>query len=222
MACRFDTIAIGACRRMSCTSINRMVTPGRRASLLKHEAVTHRLYTSYTRPASTSSFDTSRRSFHGTSSKLNDAPAPPPANTGKELSPKLEELFQKIIYLDMVEIHLLTELINEKLGITISDAEKERMARGGGGRGGGGGAKEDVKEEVKEEQTAFDVKLTGFDAKAKIKVIKEVRTITGLGLKEAKDMVEGVPSAIKKGIKKEEAEELMEKLKAVGAEVEIS
>ena len=93
------------------------------------------------------------------------------------------------------------------------------MAQGGGG---GGSKKEEAKEEVKEEQTAFDLKLTGFDAKAKIKVIKEVRAITGLGLKEAKEMVEGVPSAVKKGIKKEEAEELKAKLEAIGAQVEIS
>lgn len=119
----------------------------------------------------------------------------------------------------MVEIHLLTELINEKLGIKISDAEKARMAQGGGGSSKSDDA---PKEEVKEEQTAFDLKLTGFDAKAKIKVIKEVRAITGLGLKEAKELVEGVPSTIKKGIKKEEAEELKVKLEEVGAQLEIS
>jgi large subunit ribosomal protein L7/L12 len=133
----------------------------------------------------------------------------------------VEELFQKIIYLDMVEIHLLTELINEKLGIKISDAEKERMARGGGGGAKSSDDDDAPKEEVKE-QTAFDLKLTGFDDKAKIKVIKEVRAITGLGLKEAKELVEGVPSAVKKQIKKEEAEELKAKLEAVGAQVEIS
>jgi large subunit ribosomal protein L7/L12 len=149
---------------------------------------------------------------------LTDA-TPPPSSDGTKLSPKLEELFQKIIYLDMVEIHLLTELINEKLGIKISDAEKARMAQGGGGSSKSDDA---PKEEVKEEQTAFDLKLTGFDAKAKIKVIKEVRAITGLGLKEAKELVEGVPSTIKKGIKKEEAEELKVKLEEVGAQLEIS
>jgi large subunit ribosomal protein L7/L12 len=158
--------------------------------------------------------DSPRRNYHQTPIGFN--------NIKDELkhSPKLEELFQKILYLDMVEIHLLTELINEKLGVTISDAEKERIARGN--TGGGGAKSDEAKEEVKEEQTAFDLKLTGFDAKAKIKVIKEVRAITGLGLKEAKEMVEGVPSAIKKGIKKEEAEELKAKLEEVGAQIEIS
>ena len=68
----------------------------------------------------------------------------------------------------------------------------------------------------------FDLKLTGFDAAAKIKVIKEIRAITSLGLKEAKELVETVPSVVKKGIKKEEAEELKAKLEALGATVDIS
>lgn len=136
-------------------------------------------------------------------------------------SPKVEELFQKIIWLDMVEVHLLAELINERMGIKISDAERERMARGGGARASSG-ADDDAKEEVVvEEKTTFDLKLIGFDAKAKIKVIKEVRGITALGLKEAKELVEGVPATVKKQIKKEEAEELKKKLEDVGATVEI-
>ncbi|GMI08685.1 hypothetical protein TrRE_jg3243 [Triparma retinervis] len=77
------------------------------------------------------------------------------------------------------------------------------------------------REEVKEEKTLFDLKLLSFDAKSKIKVIKEVRTITGLGLKEAKELVEGAPKTVKKDIKKEEAEELAEKIKAVGGECEV-
>ena len=138
-------------------------------------------------------------------------------------SPRVEELFNKIIWLDMVEVHLLAELINEKMGIKISDAERERMARGGGGGGkkkaSGDGAKEE--EVAAEEKTAFDLKLTGFDAKSKIKIIKEVRGMTSLGLKEAKELVEGAPATVKKDIKKEEAEELKGKLEALGATVEI-
>jgi len=90
------------------------------------------------------------REFHLTSiARDDDAPAAAAAaaaaattssKTGEPIasfaSPKVEALFQKIIWLDMVEVHLLAELINEKLGITISDAERERMARGGGGGGG--------------------------------------------------------------------------------------
>lgn len=122
----------------------------------------------------------------------------------------------------MVEVHLLAELINEKLGITISDAERERMARGGGGsKSSGAGGEDAAAAEVKEEKTVFDIKLTGFDAKNKIKVIKEVRAMTNLGLKEAKELVEGVPATLKKNIKKEEAEELKAKLAELGAQVDI-
>ena len=91
---------------------------------------------------------------------------------------------------------------------------------GGSGGGGSKGGAEAVAEK-KEEKTAFDVMLKSIDPKAKIKVIKEVRAITGLGLKEAKELVEKAPCVVKDGIKKEEAEQIMEKLKAVGAEVEL-
>ena len=80
------------------------------------------------------------------------------------------------------------------------------------GRPGDGGAAE--------EQTEFDVVLTGFGDK-KIGVIKEVRGITGLGLKEAKEVVEGVPSKVKEGVSKEEAEEAKKKLEAAGATAEL-
>lgn len=139
----------------------------------------------------------------------------------KAASPKVEDLFQRIIFLDLVEVHLLAELINEKLGITVSDAERARMAKGGGG-----GAENKTEEDEEaaapaEEKTAFDVKLTAFDAKSKIKVIKEIRAITGLGLKESKELVEGVPSTVKKDIKQEEADELKAKLEGLGATIEI-
>ena len=71
------------------------------------------------------------------------------------------------------------------------------------------------------EKTIFDLKLISFDPKAKIKVIKEVRAITGLGLKEAKELVEGAPKVIQKGIKKEEAEKLSKLLEEIGAVMEI-
>lgn len=74
--------------------------------------------------------------------------------------------------------------------------------------------------EAVEEKTEFDVILTSFGEK-KINVIKEVRAITGLGLKEAKDLVEGVPKAVKEGITKVDAEEISKKLEAAGAKVEI-
>jgi large subunit ribosomal protein L7/L12 len=83
--------------------------------------------------------------------------------------------------------------------------------------GGGNGAAATAAEEPKVEKTSFDVKLASFDAKSKIKVIKEIRAITGLGLKEAKELVEGVPSVLKKDVKMDEAEALIAKLKEVGA-----
>ena len=72
-----------------------------------------------------------------------------------------------------------------------------------------------------EEKTEFDVVLTGFDAAAKIKVIKVVREITGLGLAEAKAAVEGAPKALKEGASKEDAEALKAKLEEAGAKVEL-
>ncbi|KAF5729217.1 50S ribosomal protein L12 cyanelle-like [Tripterygium wilfordii] len=81
----------------------------------------------------------------------------------------------------------------------------------------GGGAV--AKEEKKPEKTVFELKLESYEAAAKIKIIKEVRTFTDLGLKEAKDLVEKTPSVLKKGVSKEEGEQIIEKLKALGAKV---
>ena len=75
--------------------------------------------------------------------------------------------------------------------------------------------------EVKEEKATFDLKLTGFDPKSKIKVIKVVRSLTGLGLKEAKEAVEGVPKTLFKDVTMDSAEESKAELEAVGATVEI-
>lgn len=83
---------------------------------------------------------------------------------------------------------------------------------------GAGGAAEEA---PKEEKTAFNLKLGAVDAKAKIKVIKEVRTITGLGLKEAKELVEKAPVVLKEGLKKEEAEAFIKLLADAGAEAKM-
>ena len=72
---------------------------------------------------------------------------------------------------------------------------------------------------AEEEKTEFTVKLEGFDAAQKIKVIKEVRAVTELGLKEAKELVEGAPAVLKKGLKKEDAEAVKEKIEKVGGKV---
>ncbi len=94
-------------------------------------------------------------------------------------------------------------------------------AVGGAGAAAGAAAAAAPVEEKKEEKTAFSLKLTVVDASVKIKVIKEVRTITGLGLKEAKDLVEKAPTMIKEGLKKEEAENFKKLLIDAGAKVEL-
>jgi large subunit ribosomal protein L7/L12 len=132
-------------------------------------------------------------------------------------SERVDRIFDKILQLDTIEVHLLTELINEKMGISpMTAAQRAALSS----QGGAGGAKAATAEPVEEKKT-FDVKLTGFDASSKIKVIKEIRAITGLGLKEAKEMVEGVPKVVKKDIKMEDAEEIKSKLETSGATIEI-
>lgn len=142
-----------------------------------------------------------------------------------DVEPKIAALADEICHLNMLQLADLSKLLKDRLGIDDS------MLYGGMGGGGGmvmaapaaGAAPAAAEEEAPaEEKTEFDLKLTGFDAKQKIKVIKAVREMTSLGLKEAKEVVEGAPSVIKEAIKKEEAEELAEKLKEVGAEIEIA
>lgn len=132
---------------------------------------------------------------------------------GKVLAdPHLHDIADEIIQLNMIEMKELVDRVAEHFGIEDDDS----MGAGDGGDGAGG---EEVEEKV--EKSTFDVKLTGFDAKSKIKVIKEVRAITALGLKEAKALVDGAPKVVKSGIKMEEAEELKAKLEAIGATIEI-
>lgn len=136
---------------------------------------------------------------------------------------RVQEIFDQVLWLDMIEVHLLTQIVNEQMGIGWKETERRQSGGGGGGLAGktapGGGAAGEA--EAAEEKTIFDLKLVGFDAKKKIKVIKEVRTIGGLGLKEAKEMVEGAPKVIQKELKQEKAEELKAQLEAVGAQVEL-
>lgn len=109
----------------------------------------------------------------------------------------------------MLEISDLVKEIEEKFG--VSAAAPVAVAAVGAVAGAG---------EAAEEKTAFDVILTSFGDK-KIQVIKEVRAITGLGLKEAKELVEGAPKAVKEGVTKEESAEIKEKLEAAGATAEV-
>jgi ribosomal protein L7/L12 len=105
--------------------------------------------------------------------------------------------------------------VQEQLGVKWSELDHS------GGSAVPGAGPVAPAEEAKEERALRDVKLLGFDAKAKIKVIKEVRAVAGLGLKEAKELVESAPKVIQKDLKPEKAEELKALLEAVGAQVEI-
>jgi len=139
-------------------------------------------------------------------------------------SPKSEAIFNKLTQLDLAEVRLITELVAQKLGAVIT--KNDRLGRSSSASTSSSKADNAVSNEEeatmkKPEKSAFDLKLIAFDEKSKIKVIKEIRAITNLGLKEAKDLVEGVPKVVKKDMKKEEAESLKEKLVAVGATVEI-
>ncbi|MEC9077993.1 MAG: 50S ribosomal protein L7/L12 [Pseudomonadota bacterium] len=121
----------------------------------------------------------------------------------------LDKIVDELSSLTVLEAAELSKILEEKWG--VSAAAPVAVAPVGVAADGGGDAA------VQEE---FDVVLTGFGEK-KINVIKEVRGVTGLGLKEAKDLVEGVPNALKEGISKDEAEEIKTKLEEAGATVEI-
>ncbi|XP_010254700.1 PREDICTED: uncharacterized protein LOC104595604 [Nelumbo nucifera] len=146
------------------------------------------------------------------------------SSTGQEskVAPteRVSAIVDEISGLTLLEVADLTEALRQKLGVSempIMTMMMPGMAFGVKGSAKGGGASKG--EEKKAEKTAFDLKLEGYDAAAKIKIIKEVRTFTDLGLKEAKDLVEKAPTLLKKGVPKEEAEKIIEKMKEVGAKV---
>jgi len=122
----------------------------------------------------------------------------------------LEKLVDELSALTVMEAAELSKMLEEKWGVSAAAPVAVAAA---GGAGGAAGAAE-------EEKTEFDVILTGFGDN-KIGVIKEVRAITGLGLKEAKEAVEGAPKAIKEGVSKDEAETIKKQLEGAGATVEV-
>jgi large subunit ribosomal protein L7/L12 len=124
-----------------------------------------------------------------------------------------EEIISAIEQMSVLDLADLVKALEERFGVTAAAP----VMMGGGG-GGGAAATEAAAPE--EEQTEFNVVLTDFGAN-KIQVIKAVRELTSLGLKEAKDMVEAAPKAIKEGVSKEEATAAKEKLEAAGAKAEI-
>ncbi|MFA7439798.1 MAG: 50S ribosomal protein L7/L12 [Sphingomonadaceae bacterium] len=122
----------------------------------------------------------------------------------------LEKIVEELSSLTVLEAADLAKLLEEKWG--VSAAAAVAVAAGPAGAAGGAAAEE--------EKTEFDVILTG-DGGKKINVIKEVRAITGLGLTEAKTLVESAPKAVKEGVNKEEAEKIKTQLEAAGATVEL-
>ncbi len=127
----------------------------------------------------------------------------------------IDDLLDAIGNLSVVELAQLIDKFKEKFGVTIAAPAAAPAAGAAAGGAGGAGAAAPV-----EEKTEFTVVLMSGGEK-KIQVIKEVRAITSLGLKEAKDLVEGAPGTVKEGVSKQEAEEIKKKLEAQGAVVEL-
>ena len=120
-----------------------------------------------------------------------------------------EDMIAQIESMSVLELANLVKELEEKFGVSAQAMAAPVMVAGAGGAAA-----------EAEEKTAFDVVLTSFGEK-KINVIKEVRAITGLGLKEAKDLVEGVPTPLKEGLTKEEADQIKEKIEAAGGQVDV-
>jgi large subunit ribosomal protein L7/L12 len=120
----------------------------------------------------------------------------------------LQKIVDQLSSLTVIEAAELAKMLEEKWGVSAA-APVAMMAAGGGAAAA-----------PVEEQTEFTVVLTGAGAQ-KINVIKEVRAITSLGLKEAKDLVEGAPKAVKEGVSKDEAEKIKKQLEGAGATVEL-
>ena len=121
-----------------------------------------------------------------------------------------DEILEAIANMTVLEVSELVSAMEEKFGVTAAAPVAVAAAPAAGGAA-----------EAAEEKSEFDVILTGITDGKKIGVIKEVRAVTGLGLKEAKELVEGAPKAVKEGISKEDSDALKEKLEAAGATVEI-
>ena len=132
---------------------------------------------------------------------------------GKAQSGKISELLEAVKRLSVLELAELVKAMEEEFGVSAQAAVPVAMAVPGGAAGQAGGA-------PAEEKTTFQVILTSAGEK-KIQVIKEIRTITNLGLKEAKDLVEAAPKQVKDGVSKEEAEKIKQVLEAAGGKVEI-
>ncbi len=128
------------------------------------------------------------------------------------MSTKTDEILESLKALSLLEASELVKQIEETFGVSAAASAGVVMAAPGAAAAGAGG-------DATEEQTEFDVVLEGFEASAKIKVLKAVREATGLGLGDAKAMVEAAPKTIKEGIAKEEAESLKKAIEEAGGKV---
>jgi len=128
-------------------------------------------------------------------------------------SEKLQKIREELDTLTVLELADLVKMKKEDWGVSDAVSMMAAVAAGGAAAGGAGAP-------AAEEKATFNVVLTSAGA-TKIAVIKEVRTMTSLGLKEAKDLVDAAPKPIKEGVPKEEAEEMKKKLEAAGATVEL-
>ena len=135
----------------------------------------------------------------------------------------LHEIANEIVHLNMLEMNELINKIGDHFGfhsgMLMPDDDDDEQ--GGSGAAGDEDDDEDGASAAVSAKTVFDIKLVSYDDSAKIKVIKEVRAIAGLGLKEAKEMVESAPKIVMKDIKQEEAEQIKAKLEGLGATIEI-
>ncbi|HGY5534478.1 MAG TPA: 50S ribosomal protein L7/L12 [Prochlorococcus sp.] len=130
------------------------------------------------------------------------------------MSKKTDEILDSLKTLSLLEASELVKQIEEAFGVSAAPSAGVVMAAPGAAGAAGG--------EVAEEKTEFDVVLESFDAAAKIKVLKAVREATGLGLGDAKAMVEAAPKTIKEGIAKDEAEALKKAIEEVGGKVSLN
>ena len=128
------------------------------------------------------------------------------------MSAKTDEILESLKTLSLLEASELVKQIEEAFGVSAAASAGVVMAAPGAAAGGDGG-------EAAEEKTEFDVILESFDAAAKIKVLKAVRNATGLGLGDAKALVEAAPKVVKEGISKDDAEALKKEIEEAGGKV---
>lgn len=134
--------------------------------------------------------------------------------------PRLEYVFKQMCQLDLIEMHLLTELVNEKMNVKLHPLLLSSLNQQNSLSSVSPSISEIAPEEI-EKKHLFDVKLISIDPKAKIKVIKEIRRLTELGLKQAKLLVESAPNVVKRDIELTEANTLKDELENIGATVEV-